>query len=495
MVKHSIRLEDGTVIRAGVGEPAILSVELTRTVNSGSQLQPGSVCAAMARITLFGQCPLAQSQAFFLDEEGEDGSRVALGKFFAEQPQNTGANTVTVTAYDTVTLLDRDVTGWLQDLTGWPYTLEELAKMVCGHCGVALSDTPILNGDHPVQAFTAQGITGRQLLQWIAQAACSYCAANGEGVLHFGWYTATDKTFTPADYFQGSLQMADYVTAPVGRVRISAKEDDVGTVCPEDAGEANTYTLLGNPLLTAETADSLKVAAQNIYERLQGVSYTPCTLQVPMGTAPAPGEIVSVTHKNGTTAKVYVMECRREGGRDVFSCTGAASLDSTTVVNDQSYAALSGKVLRLRADVEGLLAEHGDTKGNLVSLALELSGISATVQAVQEEQKTALTTMTQTAESLSVSVQNILDNGVDKVTNEFGLTIDGSAVAIHRAGSEMENRLDETGMYVDRGGDVILQANANGVVATDVSVRNYLVVGDHARFEDYGSDRTACFYV
>ena len=61
MVKHSIRLEDGTVIRAGVGEPAILSVELTRTVNSGSQLQPGSVCAAMARITLFGQCPLAQS--------------------------------------------------------------------------------------------------------------------------------------------------------------------------------------------------------------------------------------------------------------------------------------------------------------------------------------------------------------------------------------------------------------------------------------------------
>jgi len=26
-------------------------------------------------------------------------------------------------------------------------------------------------------------------------------------------------------------------------------------------------------------------------------------------------------------------------------------------------------------------------------------------------------------------------------------------------------------------------------------VRNYLEVGDHARFEDYESNRTACFYL
>jgi hypothetical protein len=59
----------------------------------------------------------------------------------------------------------------------------------------------------------------------------------------------------------------------------------------------------------------------------------------------------------------------------------------------------------------------------------------------------------------------------------------------------MENRLDEKGMYVLRGGETMLKADADGVIATDVSVRNYLVVGEHARLEDYGQGRTACFYI
>jgi len=40
-----------------------------------------------------------------------------------------------------------------------------------------------------------------------------------------------------------------------------------------------------------------------------------------------------------------------------------------------------------------------------------------------------------------------------------------------------------------------LQANDKGVVAADVTVRNYLIMGSHARFEDYGAGRTACFWL
>lgn len=495
MIKHIIELNDGTILQAGVGDPAILSVELTRSVNGATQLQPGSVCAAMVKVTLFGQNPLTQGCVFTLYEQRDDRERMPLGKFIAEEPQSSSPNTATVTAYDQVTLLDQDVSAWLEQLDGWPYALEELANMVCRQCGVTLGSTQILNGDYPVRQFSVQSVTGRQLLQWIAQVACSYCAADGDGVLQFAWYTQSDRVYSPTDYSQGGLQMAEYTTETIDRVRISAKEDDVGTVWPEDAGEANTYVVLGNPLLTAETATDLQTVAQNIYTRLQDVAYTPCTVKVPLGSAPEPGSIVTVAHKNGQIAQVYVMECRREGAGETFCCTGAAKLDSTTVVNNQSYTALSGKVLRLRTDVEGLLVEHGDTKENVAKLSMDLEGISTMVQVAREENEKALTAISQTAEELALSVQTILDNGVDKVTNSFGLTIDGSSVNIHRAGSEMENRLDETGMYVCRGEDVMLQANAGGVIATDVSVRNFLVMGDHARFEDYGSGRTACFYI
>ena len=54
-------------------------------------------------------------------------------------------------------------------------------------------------------------------------------------------------------------------------------------------------------------------------------------------------------------------------------------------------------------------------------------------------------------------------------------------------------------MYVLRGDTVMLQANKDGVIGTDMTVRNYLIIGSHARFEDYtdddGAAGTACFYI
>lgn len=491
MIQHVLELKDGRRIRGGEEEPAILSVNLTQTVNSGEALLPGAVCAAMVEISLYapGGSPLAQGDSFALYEVTETGEQT-LGVFLAEQPQKKSANVISVTAYDRVTLLDRDITEFLAGLTGWPYSLYELAALVCDHCGVVLGNTEIPNGSYPVKAFSAGGITARQLLQWVAEVACCFCRADSQGVLHFGWYEESDILYTPRDYYQ--LSLADYSTAPVERVRIRAKEEDVGTVYPEETGEKNTYIITGNPLLTAETAEELLPVAQTVLERLSSIVYTPCTLTVDTGVAP--GNIITVTDQKGENHTVYVMERRRSGGRDTLVCTGPASLQSTTAVNSQSYQTLLGKVLALRTDVEGILAENSDTKGTLASLKLDLDGIDATVQAVKEENKTAISTLQQTAEGLSASVQSIVDNGVEKVSNAFGLTIDGSAVTIHKSGSEMENKLNEEGMYVLRSGETILEANAKGVIATDVTVNNFLSIG-HARFEDYGSDRTACFFV
>ena len=98
-----------------------------------------------------------------------------------------------------------------------------------------------------------------------------------------------------------------------------------------------------------------------------------------------------------------------------------------------------------------------------------------------------------------MQVQTIIDQGVGSVTTSTGYTFDENGLRIAKSGQEMENLLDNTGMYVTRGDETILQANAAGVQAVDVTVRNYLVIGSHARFEDYtdGSDtsRTACFFL
>ena len=110
-------------------------------------------------------------------------------------------------------------------------------------------------------------------------------------------------------------------------------------------------------------------------------------------------------------------------------------------------------------------------------------------------------TKTASAESgdLALTVQGLIDNGVDKVTTSTGYTFKEDGLRIKKTGEEMENKLDHTGMYVYRASEVMLQANNEGVIATDVTVRNYLIIGSNSRIEDYNdgreSNRTAIFHL
>jgi hypothetical protein len=127
-----------------------------------------------------------------------------------------------------------------------------------------------------------------------------------------------------------------------------------------------------------------------------------------------------------------------------------------------------------------------------------LAGIRTQVRQQQEEGaslKTQLSTLEQSSGKLDIRISQIEEKGTQQVTTATGYRFDGDGLWISKSGEEMENKLDNTGMYVRRSGQVILQANNRGVEAADVTVRNYLTVGQFARLEDYQTNRTACFYI
>ena len=172
----------------------------------------------------------------------------------------------------------------------------------------------------------------------------------------------------------------------------------------------------------------------------------------------------------------------------------AANLIAGTITSKDSgetfFLDLDNSILRMSA--------LDDLNEKYTSVSLDVNGINAqvaqqvsSIEGLQEQ----TSTLQQTADGVSIQVQNILDNGVDKVTTGTGYTFNNDGLKITKSGEEIENLLDNTGMYVTRSGETILQANNTGVTATDVSVRNYLIIGTHARFEDYGENRTACFYL
>lgn len=556
MGRYVLVLPDGTHVVSGIpGQDALCRIQLTRSVADAAGEALGACCAAMleAEIFYYGEPPVSQGDMVQLYEL-EGGNLQLLGQFYAEEPKLSGANRMTLTAYDGISRLDRDLTDWLAALQPWPETAWDLAEEVCEACGLILEESPVLNGDYPVPVFTAQ-VTGRKLMRWLGQIFGRYLIAQPQGTLRFAWFrdnpqvrigpvstrgredlesrweagvltlfvpsqweeadltlqtraeeTAGNLTLYQYDWQQhpytlDSLQLSGYTTAPVQRVCIRAKADDVGVAWPGEA-EGAALQILGNPMLRADSADAILPVAQRLYEQLAGFSYAPCQVTLAQWGDIAPGDRILVTDHKGNSVSTLVMTHHTDRGQLKIESRGASSPESTAAVNAVSLGTLAGKVMGMRLDIDGLRLENSQADAALTKLNLTVDGIHAQV----ENQKNTLqgvdsrmADLRLDAQGLQLKLDRIQSEGVSRVSTSTGYTFDERGLLISKDGQTMENLLDNTGMYVRRAGQTILQANDAGVKAVDVQVKNYLILGSHSRLEDYATtqdpNRTACFYI
>lgn len=105
------------------------------------------------------------------------------------------------------------------------------------------------------------------------------------------------------------------------------------------------------------------------------------------------------------------------------------------------------------------------------------------------------------ADAVSIIVDKRVADGVEQVVTKTGYTFDSEGLTISKTGDEIANVIDNTGMYVKRGDDEMLTATKDGVTATDLHAKTYLLIGSdggRSRFEDYDvgiEKRTGCFWI
>ena len=153
------------------------------------------------------------------------------------------------------------------------------------------------------------------------------------------------------------------------------------------------------------------------------------------------------------------------------------------------------------ADVESQITT---TSQETAELVLSKSSIWGEVTEVTERVKD-VEGILETAEKngiLDLTAENLSIKFTEKLNNADGVHITGKnfdfnkkGLTIANEGFSMQNLLDEKGMEVTRDGEGILSATKDGVNAIDLTARQYLIVGENARFEDYGTGRTACFWI
>lgn len=417
MFYNKFVLADGTVLYDN-----IVSVSWTEQVNSDSDnITPGAVCANAIDIEFWitsdGSLAIAQGSTLtYYKVDADTGTEYQIGIYTCEKPEKDGGNKYKVTAYDNIAKLDIDVADWLNSLN-FPITIEAFANSLAAKCGLTFKNVPPINGDYPVQAFTANSSTGRDLMKMVAQATGCFIRAAANGELEYAWYvtnselliatnkskslrfhkTAYDKenkilrdrqvvklrtadvVYQPEStpYFSGQLTFSDFTVTAIDKVQVKQSDDDVGVIYPADAAGTNALVISGNKLLVTDSDATLRPYVKNLYDRLNNMVYVPCSnIQTPETLDIRAGDIVTVT--DGKRKFVtWITSIKRSGNRCTFESVGSINRNTTTTVNNAKYNSKQ-KILEISATVDGLTVKAEQTTKDISGLSTQYTQLEQT---------------------------------------------------------------------------------------------------------------------
>lgn len=394
MLQPILTLPSGTELKGGSPGSAVKSLTLHTAVNAGQEFTIGSAFSDYIEAEIWadpgGSLQITAGDALTYYRQDDAGNRTKVGVFYAEKPTRTKRNSYKVTAYDTMSKLDADFSGWLRaNQAQFPKTIWQLVQLACQRAGVTLASSSLpINGSYSVQAFYADDLTCRQIISWAAEAAGCYAHMNADGKLQFLTYTDKRSTvkLTPdgasnsTAYYADSLSYEDYTVKAIEKVQIRQSDSDVGVIYPDSTTATNTYAVQGNLLLTTGTEANLKSVVQNLYNVLKNVTYTPCKVSVPSSSGLACGQIVHVKDARGREFDTYLMSATISSGKASFESVGSASRESSSAVNSQSYKNLTGKMLEIKTSVDGLEVKASDLTGKYTDLKATVDGLSSEVK-------------------------------------------------------------------------------------------------------------------
>ena len=151
-------------------------------------------------------------------------------------------------------------------------------------------------------------------------------------------------------------------------------------------------------------------------------------------------------------------------------------------------------------------------QSNVSQLAINSGSIAASVTKIEKDTKESLNNINDevasvknqvstqiTASDVTTLIEQELSDGVNKVKTSTGYTFDKDGLKIFKTDSEINTSITEDGMVIYKGKNIednkVLTANNEGVTAIDLHAKTYLIVGQNSRFENYGKNRTGCFWI
>ena len=376
----------------------------------------------------FGRCKIYLE---VFDSDEQEWLSCPMGVYIIDTPVKRKVQLISVTAYDQMQMLDQNADNWWNALDfSEGLNLYQIFTSMCAAVGVRTNQLSITNGTtytYTTSPFESVEHTYRDILAWIAGAACSIARFDRNGYLTLKFFGTVnyDISIDVSPTTCLAYDQAEYDVSVIDALQVSASATDIGVII--GAG-SNAYRLVDNGFMYGSTDEEIRPRATNIYNALNSLgSYRPTELTVIADPSVESGDVITFT-SNSESYKIPIFQQKLSwrGGfvRSQLYSQGDAELPTLNAVNRAEFR--SNKAIHeLEITVEQFRSLIQDMRGNY-------SLIQQTVNSIE-----------QVVADQGVSISDILDP-----SGEMWTAITSNTANIETIGESLIEEVTERKSYI-----------------------------------------------
>ena len=358
---------------------------------------------------------------------------ITQGYFTGVRPERIyNVDVIQFVAYDRMNKFDILADDWLGNLT-YPMTVRQMYDSLCLYCGVQneVGDelSNIMSRSYAEAPIQNAGLTCRDILMLIAEAAGCYAKITASGKVKLVWYASANYTLTGDDEFSiDNVDLQSINLMAIDGLNVKQTEDDTGVII--QTGSRNTYLIVDNPFLTTDSSTEEDDYIQPIFDRLSGFGgYLPMNVVCIGNPLIEAGDIISVSIGNDTfSLPIFCKEESFNGAlTDMYEATGNMKRQTYTQALKQKLSQ-GGRYHIFKNTIDTLYSELYDPTTGDVSI------------------------LNQTAQALGLSAA-----GIDITGGKYVKIISGGLFQVNSTNFEIDSAnkfmrcgdwyLDEKGMH------------------------------------------------
>lgn len=439
----------------------------------------------------------------------------------SEVHRDEKTNELSITAYDA---LYRASSHTVEELgMEAPYTIKDFCEACGAKLGVSVSGADNFLLSYPNGANFEGTEAIRTALDMVAEATQTIYYMDSENVLCF---KALDRD-GEAVFAIDKAKYIELKTSGARRLQTICNTTELGDSVSEGT------TLIGSTQYVRDNAfwelrEDIAALVHNAVEAIGNISIEMLECKWRGDVSLEVGDKLQFITKDNKAVNTYLLN-------DAISYDGALSEktiwkysdnESETATNPtnigdalkQTYARvdkqnreitlLASEVNAQKEEIAQIKVEKNSVVASVSEIAKTQNDLSSTVADIQNgvaeqnksnvqqfETLTKKVDASMTSEQVKIAISAEMAKGTDRVSTSTGFTFDDKGLTISKNDSEIGTNINENGMKITKSGEEVLTADNTGVKARNLHATTYLIIGTNSRFEDYGSERTGCFWI